>query len=298
MVDVGEGSSCLCSLSSATDVESDHHTLAGKNFSFRTMPGSHYDDVGVLLQNALRRNCGTVWQQATPRTSDSSTAACKLAGMIGMDLQACLSMAVNNVERQAAPASHLIITDAVIARREDNCGKAKLRLATRTNMLYFNQHNCWFTWGLMGSNRTIRSYVFGPDDIWQSTEMDIMSTKGCQALISLLVDWSLCSIDSIGLDPSIRYSVDRNVSDLYLKIDIHKVDESIGKVGHCTYYSKQCVGAAECLTGRHARYFAMSTTPKSMDTPAFLLKDVWTTTSSSSAGDTHEILFLKALRDA
>ncbi|KAJ2468814.1 hypothetical protein GGI03_000756, partial [Coemansia sp. RSA 2337] len=165
-------------------------------------------------------------------------------------------------------------------------------------MLYFNQHNCWFTWGLMGSNRTIRSYVFGPDDIWQSTEMDIMSTKGCQALISLLVDWSLCSIDSIGLDPSIRYSVDRNVSDLYLKIDIHKVDESIGKVGHCTYYSKQCVGAAECLTGRHARYFAMSTTPKSMDTPAFLLKDVWTTTSSSSAGDTHEILFLKALRDA
>ncbi|KAJ2075561.1 hypothetical protein GGH13_000521 [Coemansia sp. S155-1] len=188
----------------------------------------------------------------------------------------------SSVERQAAPESHLIVADAVIARREDNCDEAELRLAMRANTLYFNQHNCRFTWEPMISNRTIRLYVFDPDDIWQSTEMDITSAEGRQALISLLVNWSLCSVDSLEFDPSIRYVVDRKVSDPYLKIDVHK----------------RCFGAAERLTGHHARYFAASTTPESMDTPAFLLKDVWTTMSSSSAGDTHEILFLKALRDA
>ncbi|KAJ2035500.1 hypothetical protein H4S03_004270 [Coemansia sp. S3946] len=195
----------------------------------------------------------------------------------------------SSVERQAAPESHLIVADAVIARREDNCDEAELRLAMRANTLYFNQHNCRFTWEPMISNRTIRLYVFDPDDIWQSTEMDITSAEGRQALISLLVNWSLCSVDSLEFDPSIRYVVDRKVSDPYLKIDVHKVGESTGK---------RCFGAAERLTGHHARYFAASTTPESMDTPAFLLKDVWTTMSSSSAGDTHEILFLKALRDA
>ncbi|KAJ2104181.1 hypothetical protein GGI09_000256 [Coemansia sp. S100] len=479
MVGAGEGGSRLRSLSGATDVESDPHVLASENFSFSTIPGGHHNGVRLLFRNALRRNRGTVWQQATPRTSDSSTAARELAGVIATDLEAHLSIAAkrkrhnvdyqglryasdprgkdpdndywsedadsaywnegadngywsedsdidvwgkglasdprdvwtlgilewagfsalgasvesqqsddvehsnhskftvwkaneiapsfrsfvlfvahhvkaslsqrnatalfqpedcrlilpftrksreveragflstsyvdsmdfahvecgmfplsSNVERQAAPASHLIVADAEIARTEDDCDEAELRLATRASALYFNQHNRRFTWGLTASNRTIRSYVFGPDDIWQSTEMDITSAEGRQALISLLVSWSLCSVDSLGFDPSIRYVVDRKVGDPYLVIDIHKVDTSTGKVGHCTYYSKRCVGAADRLTGRHARYFAVSTTPESMDRPTFLIKDVWTTTSSDSAGDTREISFLKTLRDA
>ncbi|KAJ2033750.1 hypothetical protein H4S04_009260, partial [Coemansia sp. S16] len=101
----------------------------------------------------------------------------------------------------------------------------------------------------------------------------------------------------LGFDPSIRYFVDRNVGDPYLEIDIHKVDESTGKVGHCTYYSKWCIGAADCLTGRHTRYSAASTTLELMDTPGFLIKDMWTITSSSSASDTREISFLKALQE-
>ncbi|KAJ2046190.1 hypothetical protein GGI03_003670 [Coemansia sp. RSA 2337] len=476
MVGAGEGGSRLRSLSGATDVESDPHVLAGENFSFSTIPGSHHNDVGLLLQNALHRNCDAVWQQATPLMSDRSMASRELASAIAVDMEARLSMAAkrkkhnvdyqglryasdprgkdpdndywsedadsaywnegadngywsedsdidvwgkglasdprdvwtlgilewagfsalgasvdsqqsddvehsnhskftvwkaneiascfrsfvlfvahhvkvslsqrnatglfqpedcrlilpftrksreveragflstnyvdsidfahvecgmfplsSNVERQAAPASHLIVADAEIARTEDDCDEAELRLATRTNTLYFNQHNRRFAWGLAVSNRTIRSYVFGPENIWQSTEMDITSAEGRQALISLLVDWSLCSVDSLGFDPSIRYFVDRKVGDPYLEIDIHKVDASTGKVGHCTYYSKRCVGAADRLTGRHTRCFAASTTPESMDTPAFLIKDVWTITSSGSAGDMREISFLKAL---
>ncbi|KAJ2749264.1 hypothetical protein GGI19_005746, partial [Coemansia pectinata] len=442
------------SLSGATDVESDHCVLAAENFSFSTIPGTHYDDVGFLLRNALHRNCDTVWQQANPRTPDLSMVTREIASAIAMGMEARLSMVAkrkrhnndfwdfsyagdcrvkgpdtdywgentdsdtrgkgltgdpldawasdilewtglpvpttsaniqhsddsddseftvweankiapcfesfvlfvahhvkahfsqrvatglfqpedcrlilpvanksgeaeragflstdyvdpvdfahvecgmfpfdSNVERQAAPAPQLIVADAEIAREKDGHDKAKLRLGTRTNGLYFNQHNRRFAWGLTASNRTICAYVFGPDDIWASTEMDITSAEGRQALISLLVDWSLCPIDSLGFDPSIRYLVDKNNGSPYLAIDVHEVDESTGKVGHCTYYSQRCVGAADRLTGRHDRYFAASTTPKTMDKPAFLIKDMWTTSSS----DTHESSFLKTLRDA
>ncbi|KAJ2887208.1 hypothetical protein H4R27_000004 [Coemansia aciculifera] len=446
------------SLSGATDVESDHCVLAAENFSFSTIPGTHYDDVGFLLRNALHRNCDTVWQQANPRTPDLSMVAREIASAIAMGMEARLSMVAkrkrhnndfwdfsyagdcrgkgpdtdywgentdsdtrgkgltgdpldawasdilewtglpvpttsaniqhsddsvdseftvweankiapcfesfvlfvahhvkahfsqriatslfqpedcrlilpvantsteaectdfdsvdfvdpvdfahvecgmfpldSNVEILAASAPHLIVADAEIAREKDGHNEAELRLATRTNALYFNQHNRQFAWGLTAMDRTIHAYVFGPGDIWASTEMDITSAEGRQALISLLVDWSLCPIDSLGFDPSIRYVVDKNNGSPYLEIDVHKADESTGKVGHCTYYSQRCVGAADRLTGRHDRYFAASTTPKTMDKPAFLIKDVWTTSSSGSAGDTREGSFLKTLQDA
>ncbi|KAJ2061378.1 hypothetical protein GGI17_003144 [Coemansia sp. S146] len=185
----------------------------------------------------------------------------------------------SNVDRQAAPAPQLIVADAEIAREKHGHDEAEVRLATRTNALYFNQHNRRFAWGLTASNRKIHTYVFGPDDIWASTEMDITSAEGRRALISLY----LYLVDDIGSP--------------YLAIDVHEMDESTGKVGHCMYYSKRCVGAADRLTGCHDRCFAASSTPKSMDKPTFLIKDVWTTLSSGSAGDTRESSFLKALQD-
>ncbi|KAJ2244652.1 hypothetical protein GGI13_006139, partial [Coemansia sp. RSA 455] len=93
VADVGEGNRLFSRSDADTEVESDHHTLAGKNFSFRTMPGTHYDDVGVLLQNALHRNCDTVWQQATPLMSDRSMESRELASAIAVDMEARLSMA-------------------------------------------------------------------------------------------------------------------------------------------------------------------------------------------------------------
>ncbi|KAJ2859507.1 hypothetical protein GGH94_006071 [Coemansia aciculifera] len=125
--------------------------------------------------------------------------------------------------------------------------------------------------------------------------MDISSAKGRRAFISLLVDWSLCSVDRLVFDPSIRYVVDGSVGGPYLEIDVHEMDESTGKVEPHTYYSQRCLGAADRLFGRHARYFAASTSRKSMDRPTFLIKDVWTTPGSGSAGDTHRSSFLNVV---
>ncbi|KAJ2254384.1 hypothetical protein GGI13_002191 [Coemansia sp. RSA 455] len=73
------------------------------------------------------------------------------------------------------------------------------------------------------------------------------------------------------------------------------MDKRTGKVEPQTYYSQRCLGAADRLTGCHARYFAASTSPESMYKPAFLIKDRWVTTGSGPADDAHESSVLNVL---
>ncbi|KAJ2832550.1 hypothetical protein GGI24_001191 [Coemansia furcata] len=201
----------------------------------------------------------------------------------------------STVKRQVAPAPHLVVADAEMVRHNDDYSETELKLATRTKALYFDQHNRRFAWGLAVCSRTICAYVFGADDIWASTKMNMSSAKGRQAFISLLVDWSLCSVDRLGFDPTIRYEIDHTSGDPYLAIDIHDVVESKGKMKSHTYYSQQCVGAADRLTGRHDRYFTASASLGTLDKPTFLIKDVWTASGSDSVGDDREGSFLNVL---
>ncbi|KAJ2840794.1 hypothetical protein FBU31_000119 [Coemansia sp. 'formosensis'] len=197
----------------------------------------------------------------------------------------------STVERHAASVPHLIVADAEIARNKDDRDEAEQRLATKAKELFFNQHNRRFAWGLTASSRTICAYVFGTDDIWASTEMDITTAEGRRAFISLLVNWSLCPVERLGFDPTIRYVLDGSAGSPYLTIDVHEVNKTTGQEEQRTYYSKQCVGAADSLTGRRARYFAASDDLKTLDTPAFLIKDVWATLRSNA----RELTFLDAL---
>ncbi|KAJ2044856.1 hypothetical protein H4S04_005975 [Coemansia sp. S16] len=201
----------------------------------------------------------------------------------------------SSVEKQAALAPHLFVANTEIARDQDDRSMTERVLAAKMQDLFFDQHNRRFAWGLVTTSRSIYAYVFGPDDIWASTAMDIFSAEGRLAFILLLVDWSLCSVDRLGFDPSIRYIVDRGSGGPYLEIDVHEVDESTGRVDRRMYFSQRCVGAADGLFGRHARYFAASGSPESMDKPGFLIKDVWTTTDSGSADDARERSFLDVL---
>ncbi|KAJ2409792.1 hypothetical protein GGI10_004639, partial [Coemansia sp. RSA 2530] len=201
----------------------------------------------------------------------------------------------SSVERQTAPVPHVVVGDAEVVRHKYDYNEAKLRLAKKTKALFFNQHSRRFAWGLTARSCTIRAYVFGMDDIWASPDMDIASAEGRLALILLLVDWSLCPVDRLGFDPSIRYTLSKRIDNPYLEIDIYEVDESMGLVEKRTYYSQRCVGAADHLTGRHTRYFAASTDPKLMGEPAVLIKDVWSTAGNSSASDTRESSALNIL---
>ncbi|KAJ2820786.1 hypothetical protein FBU31_005112, partial [Coemansia sp. 'formosensis'] len=168
-------------------------------------------------------------------------------------------------------------------------------LVTKTKTLYVDQHNRSFAWGLTVAFRWIHAYVFGPDDVWASSKIDISGVKGRRTLISLLVDWSLSSVDRLGFDPTIRYVLDGSIGSPYLEIDVHNVDESTGQVEKRTYYSKRCIGGAERRTGRHDRCFAVSTNPESMDTPTFLIKDAWTISGGGSTDDMRENSFLNVL---
>ncbi|KAJ2452999.1 hypothetical protein GGF42_003904 [Coemansia sp. RSA 2424] len=212
------------------------------------------------------------------------------SGFGDSDRVACGMLPLNSsiAEIQAAAAPHLVVADAEIVADSDDHADAELRLARETKALYSSQHNRRFAWGLTVSCHTIRTYVFGFDAIWSSSDTDMSSASGRKALISLLVDWSLCSVDCLGFDPSIRYALGSNAGCLHFEIDVHEKDKRTGKVASRTYYSNRCVGAAASLTGCHTRYFAASVSPKMMDNPTFLIKDMWVPLRSDCSGDTHD----------
>ncbi|KAJ1669828.1 hypothetical protein GGF38_001956, partial [Coemansia sp. RSA 25] len=192
----------------------------------------------------------------------------------------------SSVESQAAPEPHLVVANAEIASSQDEFEAAVHRLANDAKALYFTQHNRRFAWGLTICCRTIRAYVYGPDAIWVSGDIDITGAAGRQTLISLLVDWSLSSVDCLGFDPSIRYALDNEAVGPYLEIDVHEKNKRTGKLASRTYYSKRCIVAAASLTGRHSRYFAASTSLETMDNPTVLVKDAWVPLSSDHSGKT------------
>ncbi|KAJ1913641.1 hypothetical protein LPJ71_002477 [Coemansia sp. S17] len=202
----------------------------------------------------------------------------------------------SSVETQVASAHHNIVAGISVAAYSDGLERVVQLLAANTMALFYNQHNRQFTWGLTFFSRIIHAYVFGPDDIWAPTEMDITSAGGRLAFISLLVDWSLSSVDRLGFDPSIRYVVGDIGSGPYLEIDVHEMDKSTGQVDKHTHYSKRCVGAADHLFGCHSRYFVASTSPERLDAPEFLIKDLWTISNSGSTNDTRESLVNTALQ--
>ncbi|KAJ2425009.1 hypothetical protein GGF41_002585, partial [Coemansia sp. RSA 2531] len=101
----------------------------------------------------------------------------------------------SSVERQTMSASHLIVANVEIVRHLNDFNKAEPKLVRKTKELFTHQHNRRFAWGLATSCHTVHAYVFGPEDIWQSSKIDVSGSKGHQKLVSLLVDWSLCSVD-------------------------------------------------------------------------------------------------------
>ncbi|KAJ2829057.1 hypothetical protein GGI24_002235 [Coemansia furcata] len=182
----------------------------------------------------------------------------------------------SSVERQKTSLPHTIVADTEIAADKDGLGGAVRRLAMKTRELYCTQHNRIFAWGLTVASCTIHAYVFGLDDVWGSRGMDITVAEGRQALISLLVDWSLCSADRLRFDTSIRYALNNGNNNPCLELDVYDANESTGEVERHIHYSKQCIDASVSLTGRHARYFASSTDIATLGTPTFLIKDAWT----------------------
>ncbi|KAJ2025868.1 hypothetical protein GGI06_000405 [Coemansia sp. S85] len=71
----------------------------------------------------------------------------------------------SSMERQVAPAPHLVVGGVEVVRHKSDYGEAEQRLAKKTKALFFNQHNRCFAWGLTARSCTVRAYIFGMDDI-------------------------------------------------------------------------------------------------------------------------------------
>ncbi|KAJ2467835.1 hypothetical protein GGI03_001347 [Coemansia sp. RSA 2337] len=170
----------------------------------------------------------------------------------------------SGVERQTMSASHLIVANVEIVRHLDDFNEAEPKLVRKTKELFPNQHNRRFAWGLAASCHTIYAYVF---------------------------------VDRLGFDPTIRYVVDGNTGGTYLEIDVYETGKCAGQMEKRTYYSKRCIRVAETFTGRRGRYFAASASPEMLNTPEFLVKDMWAILTSGSTSDTRESSFLNYIYD-
>ncbi|KAJ2747795.1 hypothetical protein GGI20_000265 [Coemansia sp. BCRC 34301] len=116
---------------------------------------------------------------------------------------------------------------------------------------------------------------------FHENDMDLSCAGGRRAFISLFVDWSLCSVDCLGFDPSIRYAFDSETDRPYIEIDVYERGAS------CTYYSNRCAMATDGLTGCHTRHFAASASVETINDPTVLIKDMWLPLSNGHSGDMH-----------
>ncbi|KAJ2895652.1 hypothetical protein IWW38_002246 [Coemansia aciculifera] len=207
------------------------------------------------------------------------------------DYTGCVMAPVSHdLEILIAPTLFPILAGAEVENFGDCDDPAIPSLAAKTQRVYFHQHNRRFAWGLYIFNQSVHAYVFGPNVMWSSKRMDLVNVSGRREFISLLVNWSLCSADCLGFDPSIRYAPDNEDTDHHLEIDVHEKNASTGEVATRTYYCNNHVLAANDIFGRHARYFSASDSLETIDDPAFLIKDMWTPLNcgDSSSGEARD----------
>ncbi|KAJ2011532.1 Mitochondrial matrix iron chaperone, partial [Coemansia sp. S85] len=178
--------------------------LVGENIGFNFMPGVRDSSLNELVRRIMHRNCDAILKISTP----CDPGCCTLASKIAEDLEARLTAVALDKKGKNDPLDEWamdVLAWAGVARDFDDRVRAEIMMAAKTKELFFNQHNRRFALGLTASSCTIRAYVFGKGDIWASAKMDIASAEGRLTFISLLVDWSLCPVDRLGFDPSIRY---------------------------------------------------------------------------------------------
>ncbi|KAJ2770111.1 hypothetical protein IWQ57_002808 [Coemansia nantahalensis] len=177
--------------------------------------------------------------------------------------------------------------------------------------MFASQFNLRFAWGLTQYRNEARACLFVNSGAIASHAMDLRTPAGRGELVQLLVDWSLCELHQLGVDPTIRYRSDLRC----WQIDVHDttdptpadevgidVDDGGRAFRTVPHYVNQIYVAADRLFGRHTRCFpATATEPVSADAPLMedvLLKDSWTYVESEGriVGELGEVEFHRRIR--
>ncbi|KAJ1957622.1 hypothetical protein EC988_000737, partial [Linderina pennispora] len=191
-------------------------------------------------------------------------------------------------------------TFAVIEVKPDSLAasvrQALAQLLLYSRNMYAMQPNRRFIWGITMCGNEVRTCLFSNDIVFSSSAMDITTAAGRRQFVELLVNFSLCEIDQLGYDPTIRWCPEHNC---WAIEGPDTAGKSSGTTTTKTYYSdKQLLSSADELFGRHRRCFLVTDEEPTDGSiaPKFILKDAWPEAEEDPAHDKRsEIRFMRRI---
>ncbi|KAJ2382337.1 hypothetical protein GGI05_005686, partial [Coemansia sp. RSA 2603] len=183
-----------------------------------------------------------------------------------------------------------------------------------TNM-YMTQSDRRFLWGMTVCADAVYTAVMLNDSVLVSPAIKISEEAGRRELVSLLVNWSTCSVDKLGYDPTMRRvtheKADRasgvsmgdaglvDIDAIHYEIDCY--DDKTGKTQ--TYITRRTIMSADDIFGRHTRCFVAvpargDDEAAAEDVEEVVIKDAWPPSENPVLNDPRsEIKFLRIIRD-
>ncbi|KAJ1718509.1 hypothetical protein LPJ53_006483, partial [Coemansia erecta] len=189
------------------------------------------------------------------------------------------------------------------------------QLILYSKSLYVTQPDRRFLWGLTICADVVYAAVMLNDSVLVSLPIKISESSGRKELVSLLVNWSTCSTDQLGYDPTMwRVTVDTssrstgdgmgdgNRTDVdAIRCEIDCFDDETGETRRCI--TRRTIISADDIFGRHTRCYVAVPVQDDGETAAdgleeVFIKDAWPPTEHAVLDDPRsEIQFLRTIRD-
>ncbi|KAJ2557266.1 hypothetical protein GGH12_006216, partial [Coemansia sp. RSA 1822] len=163
--------------------------------------------------------------------------------------------------------------------------------------LFGTQPNRRFAWGLTVCGTMVRACIIVNDKVLLSPAMNVSTSDGRRAFVTLLTDWSMCESKHLGYDPTIRY----NDSNQRWEIDVYDSEKRVAR----TYICESRIYNAYSIFGRRTRCFVAHEKPADLvsasdhNLPKVLIKDSWAHMDSPDSNVARdEVAYLREIQDA
>ncbi|KAJ2724324.1 hypothetical protein H4R23_004270 [Coemansia sp. Cherry 401B] len=179
------------------------------------------------------------------------------------------------VDPSANQPEHANPASAVLFVKAEQFGKQDLaycQLIHDTRLLFVNQPNRRFMWGVTLSGTLARVVLFLDEHMLSSSDIDMITPAGRAAYIQFIVSLCHCERHQLGYDPSMTWCPENE----YWIINCPGLAAAEDGERRVTrYYTRGSASGADRLFGRHTRGFMASADPARVDVPDTFIENAW-----------------------
>ncbi|KAJ2807016.1 hypothetical protein H4R20_001456 [Coemansia guatemalensis] len=205
------------------------------------------------------------------------------------DAKIDLALRCRSMKADVEPQPDLTYQNIMAAGKIERNAKGKrtkyayAQLFDCTQDIYYYQIDRRFAWGLTCRGSVVNACIFGNYNVFASPNIDVTSAVGRLEFIRLLVGWSMCSMQQLGYDETVKAVKGLGC----YRIMVPSADNPTVSTA---YYTNEFVMGAERLFGRHCRcLLATEIKPTERVTkdrpikPTVVIKDLWTMYSAAKS---------------